>query len=47
MHTTQHCADRVDGEVYRERGGDDDRHNYGVEFRQFVLKDGGAGGEEE
>jgi len=47
VQTAPHCEDRVDDEVYREWGGDDDRYGYGVEFRQLASEDGDDGGEEE
>jgi len=33
------CADRVDDEVDRQRGGDDDRYSQGVELCQIASED--------
>lgn len=47
MLAAPHCSNRVDDEVDREWGCDDNRYGQGVKFRQFMSEDRDAGGEEE
>lgn len=47
MLAAPHCADRVDVEVDRQRGGDDDGYDQGMELRQLMSEYCDAGCEEE